>query len=178
MIHAVAWQEYGRLPALLKRLAALHPSARLLSTTGVGFLVADRRLWGLAGTECQILSQKVASKWRAAVKTGLEESSLKTSRDKGYAHPFSGLKAVVVVVCARVVVEVVVEVVVLHTYVMGCACSCIHMDSQQKWTPELLNPREKTARQHDDQAWQTKTHTMQNELHENMHHLRVRTPGA
>ena len=84
VVHAVAWQEYGRLPALLKRLAALHPTARLLRATGVGFLVADRRLWGLAGTECQILSQKVATKWRVAIKTGLEESALKPPEKRIY----------------------------------------------------------------------------------------------
>ena len=86
VMHAVAWDEFQRLPSLLKQIARIAPTPSPLAATGIGYLVADRRLWGLADASTQRMAQALTQKWKCAVS--------KASTVTGHSHrPFGGLRA-------------------------------------------------------------------------------------
>ncbi|CAK0812009.1 unnamed protein product [Prorocentrum cordatum] len=89
VVNAVSAKEFERLPGLLKQIAALTPTASLWCATGNGHLEADRRLWGLAGTRCQVMGQLLASKWKSAVKG----TQRKRTAEDVMTKPLGGLKA-------------------------------------------------------------------------------------
>ena len=93
VVNAVCWSEFSRLPGLLDQLASLKPTPQLLRLSGVGHLVCDRRLWGLAGTRCQTKSQVLAVQWKKIVAPA-EKGGQKVTGAKGpVTVPFGGLRA-------------------------------------------------------------------------------------
>ena len=49
VVSAVCGKEFSKLAGCIQRLAKMTPSEAVLSETGIGHLIADRHLWGLAG---------------------------------------------------------------------------------------------------------------------------------
>ncbi len=52
-----AREEKGRVGGLVRERAGLHRSPSVLAATGVGQLVEERGLWGLAGVSTQRVAQ-------------------------------------------------------------------------------------------------------------------------
>ena len=53
VVRAVCEKDYEHLPRLLRLLAKLRPTEEVLRGSGIGHLVGDRHLWGLAGFTVQ-----------------------------------------------------------------------------------------------------------------------------
>ena len=55
VIRAVCSKDYEHLPRLLRLLSKLHPTQEVLLGSGIGHLLGDRHLWGLAGFTVQLV---------------------------------------------------------------------------------------------------------------------------
>ena len=93
VVNAVVWKEYERLPSLLRRLSSLTPTPELLRATGIGHLVADRKLWGLAGTQAASMGQLLSMKWRKCLRQA-SSTAQASSTCSSTRQPFGGLRAV------------------------------------------------------------------------------------
>ena len=64
VISAVCAKEFHRLAGCIQRLAKVTPSEEILLKTGVGHLLSDRHLWGLAGHIVQRRAAALQARWR------------------------------------------------------------------------------------------------------------------
>ena len=66
VVRAVCSKDYEHLPRLLRLLAKLNPTEEVLRGSGIGHLVGDRHLWGLAGFTVQQRAAALLARWRLA----------------------------------------------------------------------------------------------------------------
>ena len=64
VVSAVCGKESSKLAGCIQRLAKVIPSETLLLRTGIGHLISDRHLWGLAGHTVQRRAAALHAKWR------------------------------------------------------------------------------------------------------------------
>ena len=68
VISAVCARNFGLLPGLVQKLAKLSPTEDVLRGSGIGHLVGDRHIWGLAGYTTQRRAAALQARWRVAVR--------------------------------------------------------------------------------------------------------------
>ena len=68
VIGAVCARNVDLLPGLIQKLAKLSPTEDVLRGSGVGHLVGDRHIWGLAGYTTQRRAAALQARWRVAVR--------------------------------------------------------------------------------------------------------------
>ena len=64
VVSAVCSNKFHRLAGCIQRLAKVAPSKEILLHTGIGHLISDRHLWGLAGHIVQRRAAALHGKWR------------------------------------------------------------------------------------------------------------------
>ena len=89
VISAVCAKNIGELPGLIQKLAKLSPTEDVLRGSGVGHLVGDRHIWGLAGYTTQRRAAALQARWRVAVR---QSKAAGTAAPKTPAKPFAGLR--------------------------------------------------------------------------------------
>ena len=68
VVRAVCSKDYEHLPRLLRLLSKLNPTEEILVGSGIGHLVSDRNLWGLAGFTVQQRAAVLLARWRLAIR--------------------------------------------------------------------------------------------------------------
>ena len=68
VVQAVCSKVYEHLPRLLRLISKLSPTEEVLRGSGIGHLVGDRHLWGLAGFTMQQRAAALLAHWRLAVR--------------------------------------------------------------------------------------------------------------
>ena len=89
VISAVCAKNVDLLPGLIQKLAKLSPTEDVLRGSGVGHLVGDRHIWGLAGYTTQRRAAALQARWRVAVR---QSKASGTAAPKTPAKPFRGLR--------------------------------------------------------------------------------------
>ena len=79
VVSAVCARNFDLLPGLVQRLARLSPTEDVLRGSGIGHLVGDRHIWGLAGFTTQRRAAALQARWRLAIRQ---------SRSSGTATPY------------------------------------------------------------------------------------------
>ena len=90
VITAVCARNFSALPGLVQKLAKLSPTEDGLRGSGIGHLVGDRHIWGLAGYTTQRRAAALQARWRVAVRHAKASG---TTTPKALAKPFGGLRA-------------------------------------------------------------------------------------
>ena len=90
VVSAVCARNFDLLPGLVQRLARLSPTEDVLRGSGIGHLVGDRHIWGLAGFTTQRRAAALQARWRVTVR---QMRSSGTAAPKTPQKPFAGLRA-------------------------------------------------------------------------------------
>ena len=68
VVRAVCSKDYEHLPRLLRLLSKLDPTEEMVLAIGIGHLLSDRHLWGLAGFTVQQRAAALLARWRLAIR--------------------------------------------------------------------------------------------------------------
>ena len=91
VVSAVCGKEFSKLAGCIQRLAKVIPSEAVLLKTGIGHLISDRHLWGLAGHIVQRRAAALHAKWRLHFRRA--RASGGAACGKAPAKPFAGYAA-------------------------------------------------------------------------------------